>query len=126
MAKYASDPHYRDFIRSSGVAIENIVHERMTGLYGSVSSKNTVAFFNGTMLTPWTNTQREMAGAVGYEWFKSEFNRAVTNFNPTVGITQQNRTFKKAPAMVSTTLFSAISRWASAEAWASFARHKFR
>ena len=96
MAKYASDPHHRDFIRSSGVAIENIVHERMTGLYGSVSSKNTVAFFNGTMLTPWTNTQREMAGAVGYEWFKSEFNRAVTNFNPTVGITQQNRTFKKA------------------------------
>jgi len=96
MAKYAADPHYRDFIRSSGVAIENIVHERMTGLYGSVSSKNTVAFFNGTMLTPWTNTQREMAGAVGFEWFKSEFNRAITNFNPQAPLTAQNRTFKKA------------------------------
>jgi len=96
MAKYASDPHYRDFIRSSGVAIENIVHERMTGLYGTTASKNTVAFFNGTMLTPWTNTQREMAGAVGYEWFKSEFNRAITNFNPNAPLGQQNRTFKAA------------------------------
>ena len=45
MTKYASDPHYRSFIQNAGLAIENVVHERLTGMHGTAASKNTVAFF---------------------------------------------------------------------------------
>ena len=96
MTKYASDPHYRSFIQNAGLAIENIVHERLTGMHGTAASKNTVAFFNATMLTPWTNMNRNMAGAVGLEFFYTEYDRALTNYNPNMPATQQNKQFKKA------------------------------
>lgn len=96
MTKYASDPHYRSFIQNAGLAIENVVHERLTGMHGTAASKNTVAFFNATMLTPWTNLNRNMAGAVGLEFFYTEYDRALTNYNPNMPATQQNTQFKKA------------------------------
>ena len=96
MTKYASDPHYRSFIQNAGLAIENVVHERLTGMHGTAASKNTVAFFNATMLTPWTNMNRNMAGAVGLEFFYTEYDRALTNYNPNMPATQQNKQFKKA------------------------------
>ena len=96
MKRWATDPHYASMIRNSGLAIENIVHERMTGLYGTTASKNTVAFFNATMLTPWTNFNRNIAGAIGLEWFFSEYDRAISNFDPNLPMSAQNNTFKKA------------------------------
>jgi hypothetical protein len=68
----------------------------MTGLYGTTATKNTVAFFNATMLTPWTNFNRKLAGAIGLEWFYSEYDRAIANFNPEIPVTAQNQQFKKA------------------------------
>ena len=95
VSKFASDPHYRSFIANAGLAIENVVHERLTGMHGTAASKNTVAFFNATMLTPWTNLNRNLAGAVGLEFFFTEYDRALANYNPNMSATQQNKAFKK-------------------------------
>ena len=75
MHKYASDPDYRAMMRDSGLSIENYVHNRLVGLYGADASKLTTAFFNATMLSPWTDSMREMAGIIGFEWFKTEQRR---------------------------------------------------
>lgn len=73
-AKMASDPDYRDAIRATGVAIENLVHQRLTHMHGADSSKLSNAFFNAVGLTPWTNLQRKLSGAVAIEAFKAEQN----------------------------------------------------
>lgn len=96
VAKYAGDPDYRAMIKSSGVAIDNIVHERMTNLYGSSFGKNTVAFFNATGLSPWTKMNREISGAVGYEWLSTEFDRAMKHMVPGKDVRDQSAAFKKA------------------------------
>jgi len=75
MRKYAADPDYREMMRDSGLSIENYVHNRLVGLYGADASKITTGFFNATMLSPWTDSMREMAGIVGFEWFKTEQRR---------------------------------------------------
>ena len=75
MRKYAADPDYREMMRDSGLSIENYVHNRLVGLYGADASKLTTAFFNATMLSPWTDSMREMAGIIGFEWFKTEQRR---------------------------------------------------
>ena len=95
MAKYMTNPHYRKMTRNIGSALENQIHERMTGLYGADSSRNTVAFFNATLLSPWTGFWRSASSAVGHEWFKAEYAIALTNFNPRVDLGQQNMKFKK-------------------------------
>jgi hypothetical protein len=78
LRKYAADPQYREDIQKVGVAIENLTHERLTGLVGADSTKATNAFFNFTMLTPWTNMNREMAGAVFHQAIISEQRTALT------------------------------------------------
>ena len=72
MRDWAKNPNYRDMMRESGIAIENLVHERLVHQYGVDGSKLATSFFNATMLTPWTQMQREWAGLVGYNWFKAE------------------------------------------------------
>lgn len=96
IARFASQPEYRNMIKQTGVAVDNIIHERMTNLYGSSFGKNTVAFFNMTGLTPWTQMNREIAGAVGFEWFKSEYDIALKAFDPKKALTAQTPRFKKA------------------------------
>jgi len=69
---WAKNPNYRDMIRESGIAIENLVHERLVHQYGVDGSKLATSFFNATMLTPWTQMQREWAGLIGFNWLKAE------------------------------------------------------
>lgn len=80
-AKYMSDANYRKASRNIGVGIENLLHDRMVQMGGEGSQKFTNAFFNFTLLTPWTNFNREVAAMVGYEAFKSELARAISMRN---------------------------------------------
>ena len=77
-SKYMADPQYRAAAKNIGVGIENLLHDRMVQMGGEGSQKFTNAFFNFTLLTPWTNMQREVAAMVGFEAFKTEINRAVS------------------------------------------------
>lgn len=77
-AKYSSDPSYRAAAKNIGVGIENLLHDRMVQMGGEGSQKFTNAFFNFTLLTPWTSMQREVAAMVGFEAMKTEINRAVS------------------------------------------------
>ena len=76
-AKYATDPSYRAAAKNIGVGIDNLMHERMVHMSGEGNQKFANAFFNATLLTPWTNTMREVASLVGFESFKSEIDRAM-------------------------------------------------
>jgi hypothetical protein len=80
LKEFSGDAEYREAIRASGVAIESILHQRMTGLFGADSTgrlgRATTAFFNATMLTPWTDMNREISAAVGYEMFKADIKKA--------------------------------------------------
>jgi hypothetical protein len=75
---YATDPNYRQAAKNIGVGIENLLHDRMVQMGGEGSQKFTNAFFNFTLLTPWTGFNREIAAMVGYEALKSELARAVS------------------------------------------------
>ena len=77
-SKYATDPNYRAAAKNIGVGIENLLHDRMVQMGGEGSQKFTNAFFNFTLLTPWTSMQREVAAMVGFEAMKTEINRAVS------------------------------------------------
>lgn len=70
-AKTLVDPDYRRMVTNVGVAMENIMQERMIHMYGAPDSRVSNAFFNATMLTPWTDQMRKIAGATGYESFKT-------------------------------------------------------
>lgn len=76
-AKYSTDPSYRAAAKNIGVGIDNLMHERMVQMAGDGNQKFANAFFNATLLTPWTNTMREVASLVGFESFKSEIDRAI-------------------------------------------------
>lgn len=92
--EYARDPEYRQMLKNTGVSIENIIHERMVGLYGSPTSKFTTAFFNATGLAPWTEMMREVSGSVAYEYFKTEYRIAAKNFDPRLPLAAQDRKVK--------------------------------
>ncbi|MBW3783714.1 hypothetical protein GL270_21175, partial [Aeromonas veronii] len=79
IAHYARDPEYRVAMRNIGVAMENLVHNRMAHLYGQDAGKLTNAFFNATLLTPWTDMWRGIAGSVAMETFKAEQRRALSS-----------------------------------------------
>lgn len=79
IAHYARDPEYRVAMRNIGVAMENLVHNRMANLYGQDAGKLTNAFFNATLLTPWTDMWRGIAGSVAMETFKAEQRRALSS-----------------------------------------------
>lgn len=74
---YAFDPDYRQSIRNTGIALEQFVHDRIALLHGAQGGRATSAFFNATMLTPWTVFMREVAAAVALEAFKAEQRRAL-------------------------------------------------
>ena len=76
--QYMTDPNYRAAAKNIGVGIENLLHDRMVQMAGEGSQKFTNSFFNFTLLTPWTNMQREVAAMVGYEAFRTELNRAIS------------------------------------------------
>ena len=76
-SKYMTDPDYRQSARNVGVGIDNLMHERMVHMAGDGNQRFANSFFNATLLTPWTNTMREVASLVGFESFKTEINRAV-------------------------------------------------
>jgi len=48
------------------------------------------------MLTPWTDLNRKMAGAIGYESFKAMQTKAVKNYKSGLPIGQQSRQYKEA------------------------------
>ena len=75
-SKYASDPDYRHMAKRMGTGIENLIHDRMVQMAGQSDQKFTNAFFNFTLLTDWTNMNREVAAMVGFEAFKTEIDRA--------------------------------------------------
>jgi len=94
MTKFAGDKEYRQMIVNVGVAMENIVHERMVGMYGATDGKLSTAFFNMTGLTPWTDVQRQLAGATGLEAFRTMQRRASKSYRPGVEIGQQSTDYK--------------------------------
>jgi len=94
--KNLKDPEYREMIRNVGVAMENIVHERMVNLYGSPDNKASHAFFNATGLTPWTDMNRQIAGATGYETFVTMQRKAQTKFVEGKNYADQSRDYKTA------------------------------
>jgi hypothetical protein len=69
---YRMEPSYRQAVRDVGVGIENLMHDRMVHMGGDGSQRFANSFFNLTMLTPWTNMQREVAGLVGFNAMKAE------------------------------------------------------
>ena len=74
-AKYMTDPTYRQAAKNIGLSVENLMHDRMVQMAGEGSQKLQNSFFNFTLLTPWTNMQREIAGIHGFEAFKAEIAR---------------------------------------------------
>ena len=94
--KWKTDPEYAQFIHDTGVAMENIVHERMVYMYGAVDGKLSNAFFNATMLTPWTDMNRQIAGATGYEAFKTMQKKANRYYKEGAPIGEQPVQYKTA------------------------------
>ena len=100
--KWKSDPEYAQFIHDTGVAMENIVHERMVHMYGAVDGKLTNAFFNATMLTPWTDMNRQIAGATGYEAMKTMQRKARKHYKEGLPIGEQPVQYKTAARFLNT------------------------
>ena len=96
LGQFMSDPDYREMIRNVGVAMENIVHERMVHMYGAPDNKASHAFFNATLLTPWTDMNRQIAGATGYETFRTMQTKAQRAFKAGVPYSMQSRQYKTA------------------------------
>lgn len=98
VARYASDADYRQEIKETGVAIENALHSRMIGMYGAdVKGKFGIAqnaFFNGTMLTPWTDMWRGISGAVALNSFRTQLTKYSRGFKPEAGVDAQNRSVR--------------------------------
>lgn len=81
LKRYAQDPDYREMFKRLGGSLETLLHTHMTGLFqyddrGRINQFSN-AFFNATLLTPWTDLQRRLATAVGFEAFKVDVDKAV-------------------------------------------------
>tara|TARA_R110001606_G_scaffold78348_3_gene181298 strand:- start:15448 stop:24144 length:8697 start_codon:yes stop_codon:yes gene_type:complete len=98
ISQYATDPDYRSEIKNTGIAIENALHSRMVGMYGAdatgVVGTAQNAFFNATMLTPWTDMWRGLAGAVALESFNTQVKKAAKSFDPSLAEKDQSREYK--------------------------------
>ena len=90
---------YRAAISNIGAAMESQIHQRMSMLYGSAGGKITNQFFAANLLAPWTNLQRNIATATGYELLKAQQKIALNNFQPNKK--SQNRSYKNAKRMLS-------------------------
>ena len=71
-SKYNSNPAYRAAAKNIGVGIENLMHDRFVQMAGEGTQKFSNSFFNATMLTDWTNFNRQVASMVGMEAFRSD------------------------------------------------------
>ena len=96
LGQMAQDEEFRKLIYDTGVAMENIVHERMIYMYGAADGKYSNAFFNATMLTPWTDTMRQLSGAVGYNTFETMQQKAMRYYDPEKPITEQHTQYRTA------------------------------
>jgi len=96
VGKWATDPDYRRMLNNVGVAMENIVHERMVHMYGAPDNKLSHAFFSATLLTPWTDMQRKIAGATGLEALKAMQQQATRHHKVGVPYSQQTGKYKTA------------------------------
>ena len=94
MYKYARDPQYREAIKNIGVGTENLVHDRMAAIHGTSGGLMTNAFFNFTGLSGWTRMQRDIAGLVGHEAFRTEIARARRLHRPGADWDGQSRDYK--------------------------------
>ena len=98
--KYAMDEEYRHMIKATGVAIENQLHSRMVGLYAGDAAgkigKAQNAFFNATMLTPWTDMWRGIAGSVGLQAFETMRRKALKAKKEGLDLPQQPGEYKNA------------------------------
>ena len=74
---YNTNPAYKNAAKNIGVGIENLMHDRMVQMAGEGTQKFSNSFFNATLLTDWTNFNRQMASMVGMEAFRSEIANAV-------------------------------------------------
>ena len=101
LGKWATDPEYRVMLKNVGVAMENIVHERMVHMYGAPDNKASHAFFNATLLTPWTDMNRSIAGATGFETFKAMQIKARNQFKENLPYAQQTAKYKTAHRFLS-------------------------
>ncbi len=54
-----------------GVGMESILSENLSHVNGGVAGRISNAFFQATMLAPWTKAQRQTAALVGFESIKS-------------------------------------------------------
>ena len=90
----ATDPDYKRALSEVGIAMENITHERMFNMYGAVDSKLSNAFFNATMLTPWTDMNRQVAGALGHQTFITHQRKALKSYQHGKPTSQQPRDYK--------------------------------
>tara|TARA_R110001592_G_scaffold88220_1_gene259893 strand:+ start:6941 stop:17026 length:10086 start_codon:yes stop_codon:yes gene_type:complete len=72
MSQREGGKQYREMIRNIGAATENVVHQRMTMAHGVESTQFMSGFFNSTLLTPWTDTMRDIGAAVSYEHLKAQ------------------------------------------------------
>jgi len=88
-------------LKNVGVAMENIVHERMVHMYGAPDNKASHAFFNATLLTPWTDMNRSIAGATGFETFKAMQIKARNQFKENLPYAQQTAKYKTAHRFLS-------------------------
>ena len=96
LSKVVLDKDYKRMLKNVGVAMENIVHERMIHMYGSPDNKASHAFFNATLLTPWTDMNRMIAGATGFESFVAMQSKAFDKFIPGKSYAEQPAAYKTA------------------------------
>ena len=96
LGKVATDPEYRTMLKNVGVAMENVVHERMIHMYGSPDNKASHAFFNATLLTPWTDMNRMIAGATGFESFIAMQKKAFNKHQAGLPYSKQSSSYKTA------------------------------
>ena len=90
----ALDPDYKRALSEVGVAMENITHERMLNMYGAVDSKLSNAFFNATMLTPWTDFNRQIASALAHQTFITHQKKALRSYVKGKPVSEQPREYK--------------------------------
>ena len=73
-AKYMTDPTYRQAAKNIGLSAENLMTTEWFRWPAKVHRSYKTALTS--LLTPWTNMQREIAGIHGFEAFKAEIARA--------------------------------------------------
>jgi hypothetical protein len=99
IAKLATDPDYRRALKNIGVSLENLMHERLAGLYNvdvtGRSGQVVNSFFQLTGLTAWTNQMRRMGAAVGYEMMRAMQEKGYRLYRHGVPLVEQSSEFRR-------------------------------